>query len=398
MNLATLVRRNVVRNKTRFAMTVLALAFTTMTFLTLRVARCSWDGAVEYARRDRLYTRNEVTFVMGLPYRYVQDARDAKTAAGTPLLQTVSWASWFGGRVPGREQDFFATYAVDGETYFDVYDEAVIPPDQKAAFLEDKNGAIVGAPLAEKFGWKIGDRITLESPIYPAPDGQPWTFTLRGTYTTPVKGADRNTFFFHWSRFDEGRPLDQRGEVGWLASKTAGGASAADAAKALDQVFAERDVRTLSQDERAFSTGFLGMVSAVLDVISILALVLLGIMALVLMNAVGLSVRERSAEWATLKAIGVAPSRIVLVVALEAAVIATVGSLLGLALGVGFVDHGVGKFFEENLATMFPVFRVSGRVIAESLAGALVVGTLAGVVPGAAAARAPVLDSLRRVA
>jgi putative ABC transport system permease protein len=398
MNLATLVRRNVLRNKTRFVMTVLALAFTTMTFLTLRAARRSWDHAVDLARRDRLYTRNEVTFVMGLPKRYVDDAREAKTAAGTPLLSTVSYASWFGGRVPGREQEFFASMAVDADTYFDVYDEAIVAPDEKKAFVEDKNGALVGDALAQRFGWKVGDRITLESPIYPAPDGMPWTFTLRGTYRTNVQGADRRSFFFHWSRFDEGRPLDQRGEVGWLTSRTAGGANAADAAKALDAVFAERDVRTLSQDERAFNTGFLGMVSTVLDVVSLLALVLLGIMALVLMNAVALSVRERSAEWATLKAIGVPPAKVLLVIALEAGVIALVGSGLGLLLGFAFVNHGIGKFFEENLASMFPVFRVDATVVAESLLGALVVGTLAGLVPGASAARAPVLEALRRVA
>lgn len=398
MTLRTLVLRNVFRNKTRFVLTVLALAFTTLTFLTLRAARRSWDGAAEISRRDRLYTRNEITFVLGLPKRYVEDAREAKTPAGTPLLQTVTWASWFGGRLPGREQEFFASYAIDGATYFEVYDEAVIDPAEMAAFMEDKSGALVGDSLAKKFGWKVGDRVTLESPIYPAPEGVPWTFTIRGVYRTKVEGFPRQTFFLHWSRFDEGRPADQRGEVGWLASRSAGGASAADAAKSLDAMFAERDVRTLSQDERAFNTGFLGMVSTVLDVVSILALVLLVIMALVLMNAVALGVRERSAEWATLKAIGVPPSRVLQVVALEAATYAAFGAGLGLALGIVFVNLGIGRFFEENLATMFPIFRVDWRVGVEALVGALVVGTVAGVVPGAAAARAPVLESLRRVA
>src|SRR6185312_15067048 len=110
----------------------------------------SWDAAKDFSRKDRVVTRHKVTFILPLPKRYVDDVRDARDPEGKKLVSAATFSSWFGGKDPRHPHEFFATMAVDGATYFDVYDEIQIPKEQRAAFDADRNGAVVGELLAEK--------------------------------------------------------------------------------------------------------------------------------------------------------------------------------------------------------------------------------------------------------
>ncbi|WP_394828921.1 ABC transporter permease [Pendulispora albinea] len=398
MNLGSLVVRNVFRNRARLALTVMGAAIAVMTFVTLRTALGSWTKAEAFARKDRLVTRHKVTFILPLPKRYVEDVRSAKGPDGRPLVRKVTWANWFGGREPNHERDFFASMAVDADTYFDVYDDFGVSKDQLEAFKKDRSAAIVGVLLAEKFGWKVGDRVTLESPLFPSTDGAGWTFTVAGLYTPIAKAADRSSFFFHWERLDETLPPEQRNAIGWIASRSTDPEDAVAASKAIDRIFDGRDVQTLSQDERAFTTGFLGMISSVLDVLGVLSFVILAVMALILANAVGMSTRERTGEYAALKAVGFKPRHIAFVVAGESALIGLLGGAVGLLLSYGIIDRGIGKFFEQNMSQFFPVFRVDGGTLMLALAVAVMLGLLASLFPALRASRLRVTDALRRVA
>jgi len=397
MNLGHLVVRNVFRNKMRLALTVLGAAIAVMTFITLRTALRSWAVAQEFAQKDRLMTRHKVTFVLPLPKRYAQDVAAAKAPDGRPLVRAVTYANWFGGREPNHPNEFFASMAVDGKTYFDVYDDVHVPKDQFDAFLNDRSGAIVGKGLADKFGWKVGDRITLESPLYPAADGAGWAFTVSGLYTAAPHVGQQN-FLFHWQRLDDALPAEQRDNIGWITSRTTDPDGAVKASVALDRIFGERDVQTVSQDERTFNTGFIGMISSVLDVLSVLSLVILAIMALILANAVGMSTRERTGEYAALKAVGFKPRHIAFIVAGEAALVGLLGGVVGLVLSYIVVDRGVGKFFEENMTQFFPVFRVDGSTLAVALLVAIALGLCASLLPAIRASRLRVTEALRRVA
>ncbi len=398
MSLFGLAARNVLRNRTRFTLTVLGLAVSVLTFITLETALRSWDKAREIARRDRLVTRHKVTFILGLPKRYVEEIATAKDERGAPLFAATTYASWFGGRDPNHENDFFASMAVDPETYFTVYDEARVDPEALAAFKRDRNAAIVGDQLAAKFGWKRGDTVTLETPLYPAPEERPFTFTIAGTYTTAEHGGNRQSFFLRWDRLNDTLPPDLQDQVGWIASRTAGEGSAAAVAERIDAKFADRDVMTLSQDELAFTSGFLGMVSAVLDVIGILAIVILAITGLILANAIGMSVRERTAEYAALKAIGFRAKHLVSLIVAEGAILALAGAAAGVGFSLVLVNQGLGVFLEQNLGNMFPVFRVDAVTVAFAGAAALGLGVISSLLPAAGASRIPVVDALRRVA
>ncbi|NUO48675.1 MAG: ABC transporter permease [Polyangiaceae bacterium] len=397
MNLTLLAFRNALHNKARLLMTLMGIAITVMTFLTLETALGSWDSALELARRDRLVTRHKVSFVLPLPKRYVEEIRSVQDADGQPLVTHTTFASWFGGRVPGREREFFATYAVDAATYAEVHDEMVIDPAALDAFKTDRRAAIVDELLAKQFGWKPGDTVTLESAIYPAPDGVPWTFTIAGIYGTKSNAFGRQTLLFHWDRLNEALPPAEKDKVGWIVSRTRGD-KAAEAASVLDTFFEEREVQTLSQDERAFSTGFLGMVSAVLDVVGVLAAVILIIMALILANTMGMSVRERTSELAAMKAVGFSPRHIAYLVLAEAAALAAVGAAIGLVAGLFAIDFGIGSFFEQNLSSFFPIFRVELGPALFAFTISIAAALAAAALPAFSASRLHVTEALRRVA
>src|SRR5262249_50097455 len=132
----------------------------------------------------------KITFVMPLPKRYVDQVRNA------PHIKTATFANWFGGKDPKHDREFFGCFAVDHTNYFQVYDDVLVPPDQLDTFNHDPQGAIVGDVLAKKLGWKLGDKVTLQSGIYPR-EGD-WEFHIVGIYTSKSKAIDRSSFMFRW--------------------------------------------------------------------------------------------------------------------------------------------------------------------------------------------------------
>ncbi len=401
MTLFRLALRNALRNKVRLALAVAGVAVALVAFVTLRTAVGSWDSAAALARRDRLVTRHKMTFVMPLPKRYITDLRAATAPAGGPLVAHASFASWFGGRDPARPNAFFASYAIEGRSYFDVYDEMRVDAADLRAFDDDRSGAVVGASLAREMGWKRGDRVLLESPIYPSPDHRPFAFTVCGFYESPGRSGDEKLFLFHWERLDAALPPTQRGTIGWIASRTPPGRSADDVtatARTIDAMFGERETETLTQDERAFTMGFLGMASAVIDVLSILSFVVLAIQGLVLANAMGMSVRERSREYASLRSIGFSSRWVARLVLTEAALVGAMGAAVGLVVAWLAVGRGLAPFFEHELAFFFPVFRVAPTTLAIAAGVALATALASGVAPAIGTARARLTEAMRRVA
>ncbi|HMV68957.1 MAG TPA: ABC transporter permease, partial [Myxococcota bacterium] len=322
MNLPSLAARNLLRNKVRSALTVMGVATAIVTFLLLRTIVGAWTAASDYANKDRVVTRHKVTFVMPLPFRYAEDLRQH------PDIQASTFANWFGGRDPLHETEFFATLAVDAATYFDVLQEVAVPADQLAAFREDRTGAIVGDVLAQKLGWTIGDRVTLESGIFPSPPDSPWTFTIDGIYTATQRTADRSTFLFHWATLNDALPEGRRDEIGWIISRVRDPGRTAEIAQSVDLLFDDRDIQTLTQDEHSFNASFLAGFSAVLRALDVVSVAIMTIMMLILGNTIAMGVRERTNEYGTLRAIGFLPKHIAAFILGEAAVLSGLGGIL----------------------------------------------------------------------
>ena len=388
MNLVSVAARNVLRNRFRTAMTVAGVAVAVLAFVMLRTVVWAYTVGAEVAAKDRIITRHKVTFVMTMPKRYVDVVRE------TPGVTKATWANWFGGKEPKHEHEFFSTLAVDPITYFDVYDEMQISPAEKQAFIENRRACVIGDVLAKKLGWKVGDKIRLASQIYPGD----WDLDVVAIYAATKKSVDRSTLVFHWSYLNDALPKRRSDQVGWIVSKVSDAPRAAELGVAIDKVFDERDIQTLSQSERAFNTSFIGFFSAILRVIDIVSVVILVIMMLILGNTIAMGVRDRTKEYGTLRAIGFLPRHVVIFVLGEAATIGVLGGAVGLLVAYPFVNQAMGRFIEENMGSFFPYFRVEPVTAIQAFVLALSLACLASVLPAWRASRLRVVDALRRIA
>ena len=388
MTLTGLAVRNLSRNRFRAALTAVAVAIAIVAFLLLRTVTWAWASGAEYAAKDRVVTRHKVTFVMSLPRRYVEDVRNSAQ------VKAVTWANWFGGKDPKHDREFFSTLAVDPETYFQVYDELSVPPDELDTWKHDRQGAIVGDVLAKKLGWKVGDTIKLESGIYPGD----WSFTVDSIYKTTARSVDRSTLLFHWAYMNDALPAARRDGVGWIVSRVDEPGQSVNVGVALDRLFDDRDTQTRSQDERSFNASFLGMFSAILKAMDIISAVILVIMTLILGNTIAMGVRERTGEYGVLRAIGFLPSHVAIWVVAESLVLGAVGGLLGVALAWPFVNLLIGRFIEENMGSFFPYFRLVPENMALAIGLSALLGGAAAVIPAWRASQLKVVDAVRRVA
>jgi len=197
---------------------------------------------------------------------------------------------------------------------------------------------------------------------------------------------------------NEALPQARKDEVGWLMAKVDDPSRTAQTGVAIDKLFEDRDIQTLTQDEHAFNQSFLAGFSAVLSAFDIISIAILGIMMLVLGNTIAMGVRERTNEIATMRAIGFLPKHIALWVLGEAAVLGALGGAVGLVLSYPLIELGLGRFLEENLGGFFPFFRIPIPMAVVAFFLAIGLGVVAAILPARGAARLSVTEGLRRIA
>ncbi len=388
MNAITLSLRNVGRNRFRTVGTVCGVAAALVAFVLLQTVLSSWQAGAKYAAQDRIGTRHKVTFVMTLPRKYAAEVER------TPGVVTSMHANWFGGKDPNHESEFFATIAVQTASFFRVYDEISVPPAQKQAWLETRNGAIVGDVLAKKLNWHVGDKVTLRGTIFPGD----FQFVISGIYSSARRTIDRSTFWFHYDYMNEALPPRQRDQIGWIMSRIDDPSAVARVSRAIDAKFADSGVQTLSMSERALNTSFLGMMSAILKAVSVASGGILIVMMLILGNTIAMGVRERTREYGVLRAVGFGPGQVVRWVLGEATLVSLAGTALGIAVACALTKFGLAPFIEQNLGGLFPYFRVEASTVAAALGVGLTLGLLAAGLPAYRASKVDVSVALRKVA
>lgn len=389
MNMGMVAVRNLGRNKLRTLLTIAGVSVAIVTFILLRTVLSAWTAAADHAAKDRVGTRHKVSFILPLPKRYLEEIKQV------PGVTSAAGANWFGAKDPNHETEFFASFAVDPEEYLEVYDEIILPPEQREAWYQNRTGAVVGDSLARKMGWKVGDRVTLVGTIYPGD----WEFSIEGIYTAVRRSVDRSSFMFHYDYLNDSQAVanaNAKDMVGWIVSRIDDPGRAAEISKAIDARFEERDQQTLSMSERAMNTSFIGMISAVLKAVDAVSLVILAIMVLILGNTVAMGVRERTHEYGVLRAIGFLPKHLAVFVLGEAVAVSVAGGVLGVMVAYPFVQEGLGRFLEENMGAFFPFFRIDPATIVWALLLAVLLGALAAVLPAYGASRLKVVDALRR--
>lgn len=388
MNLATYARANLFRRRGRTIMTIAAVTVAVLIFCAIRTFIVAWNAGADEAAADRVATRHKVSITMQLPKHYIDQLREV------PGIKAATWANWFGAKDPKQRLPFFAGFAVDQDSFFDVQDDMRVAPDQLAAWKQTANGAIVGDQLARTFGVKVGDRLVINSDIYPGD----WEFTVVGIYTPLRKTVDRTSLVFRWDYLNnDPRAVYSKEHIGWMISRISDPAGSAEISKRIDAKFEANDDQTLTMSERAFALSFLGGFAAVLGAFNWVSLVILLIMTLILANTIAMSVRERTHEYGVLRAIGFPPGHILGFIVGEALLIAVLGGLLGIGLVWLLINHALGPLLAENMSGVFQSFFAPGWVLAVALGAAAVLGLIAGAVPAVIAARLKVTDALRRV-
>jgi len=379
MKYGHLILTNLFRKKTRTALTAGSFAVALFLFGILAVVRGAFQQGVEVAGADRLVVVNRVSIIQPLPLAY----RDR--LARIPGVTQVTFANWFGG-VYQDERNFFPQFAIDRETYRQMYPEFVIPDDQWQAFLGDKEGAVVGEALAERFKWKLGDRIPIKGTIFAGS----WEFNVRAIYKGRRVQDDETQFWFRWDYLDE-RKQFRKGNVGWYTVRMDSPDSAVRVVKAIDELFANSPAETKTDTEKAFAASWVKQMGNIELLITTIGSVVFFTLLLVTGNTMAIAVRERTRELAVLKAVGFSDPFVLVLVIVETIVVAAVGGGIGLGLAKLYTLRG------DPTGGLLPFFYLPASAIVSGLALALVVGLLAGILPAFSASRLRIVDALRRI-
>jgi putative ABC transport system permease protein len=367
------------RKKLRTSLTIGSFAVALFLFGLLVIVRGAFSQGVDIAGADRLVVINKTSLIQPLPLSY----RDRLLRMDG--IKQVAFQNWFGG-VYQDEKNFFPQFAVDVENQRAMYPEFVIPEDQWKAFAEDREGAIAGQNTAERFGWKVGDRIPLKGTIYTGP----WEFNLRGIYKGSRAQDDTTQFWFHYDFLDERRAFG-KGDVGWYVVRVTDPDKSVQVAKSIDAEFANSPFETKTDTEKEFAASFVKQMGNIEFLILTVGGVVFFTLLLVTGNTMAIAVRERVGELAVLKALGFSNRFVLLLVMMESLIVAFVGGGLGLLLAKLFSLRG------DPTGGILPYFYLPPLAIVAGVGTALLVGVAGGILPAFAAMRLRVVDAIRRV-
>ena len=380
MKYARLILANLARKKVRTLLTVGSFFVALFLFGILATLNFTFGMGTEIASAERLAVINRVSLIQPLPVAYKDQI------AALPGVTLVTHANWFGG-VYQDEKNFFPQFAIDAETYRNIYTEFLVPPDQWQAFLADKQGAVVGKSTADRFGWKVGDRVPIKGAIFPGD----WEFNVRGIYTGKRPNDDLTQFWFRWDFLKEKAPPWAQNNVGWYTVRIAPGSDGVQVAKAIDEGFANSAWETRTQSESAFMASFVEQMGNIEFLMMAIGSVVFFTLLLVTGNTMAISVRERTGELAVLKTVGFTDASVLVLVLIESLLVAFLGGGLGIALAKAFTLGG------DPTKGMLASFYLPPAGMAAGAALALSVGLLAGVIPAVSAMRLQVVEALRRL-
>ena len=375
---------NLGRKKLRTGLTLASIIVAFLLFGLMQMLRVALIGSPELAGVDRLVTIHKVAIIQPLPESYLTRIR------GVEGVKVACSHDWFGG-IYQNDRNQLPVIAVDVPTFFQVYNEYSLPPEQKAAWEQDRTAAIVGSAVAERFGWKIGDTVPMRSNI--------WTHKNDGSSVWPMKVAgiynagngDNQSIYFHHEYLNESRAVGE-GTVGWVVLRVNDRNRSADIARTIDGMFANSSTETKTATEKAFIQGFANQMGNIGALITAVAAAVFFTMLLVTANTMGQSIRERFSEIGVMKTLGYSNATVTGLVLGEALLVTALGAIIGLGLAA-LTSVGLA----QALAQFFPVLGMPPSVYASGAVLVVVLGTLAAAQPCVQANRLKIVDALRKV-
>ena len=384
MKFLPLIWSNLRRRKLRTLLTVLSILVAFVLFGALSSIKQALTGGVQMAGADRLVVRHKVSIIQLLPESY--KARMERI----PGVVLATHQTWFGG-IYQDPKNFFMQCPVLPEEFLDIHPEIIVAPEQKQAWLQTRTGAVVGRKTADKFHWKIGDKVPIRSTIWAQGDGNfTWAFDIVGIYDGRDKGTDTTAMLFRYDYFEEAR-VGAKGQVGWYTIRIKDPARAAETAKLVDKEFENSDAETKTEPEGAFLQGW---ASAIGNIALIVAAILGAVFFTILLvsgNTMSQAVRERTGELGVLKAIGFTNAQVVALILVESCLLSMLGGGLGLGLAWMAVSRG------DPTGGLLPLFYFPGGDLLLGAVLSLALGLATGFFPALQALRLRAADALRRM-
>ena len=382
MKFARIILANLLRKKIRLFLTLGSFAVALFLFVFLAVVRDAFTRGADVAGADRLWVINRTSIINPIPLSY----RDK--IARIPGVKCITHDNWFGG-IYQDEKNFFPQFVIDPENQRQVFPELIVPDDQWNAFVKDRQGVIAGARTAERFGWKIGDRIPLKSTIY---GGGAWEFNLVGIYHGKRPQDDETQLWFQWDYYEERMVQAYKGNVGWYVLRVEKPDDSVRVAKAIDEEFANSANETKTETESAFAANWVKQLGNIQFLIVSIGTIVFFTLLLVTGNTMDISVRERTSELAVFKAIGFSDRAVLFFVLAESLAIALIGGVIGLLSALLLIP-----VLAKALSGLLPNLILSPTMLASGLLVALLVGLASGLLPGLGAMHMRVVNALRRV-
>ncbi|MDA1275887.1 MAG: FtsX-like permease family protein [Verrucomicrobia bacterium] len=383
MKFLYLVGCNLRRKKLRTILTLLSILIAFLLYGFLCAVKEALNAGVSIAGADRLVVRHKVSLIQLLPVSYKD------RIALIPGVDAVEHQTWFGG-IYQDPKNFFAQMPVEPEPFLDMFPEFVISAEAKERWLKTRTGAIVGRKLAERFKWKVGDRVPIQATIWTQKGGETtWEFDIVGIYDAGKKGVDTTQMFFRYDYFDEARAFGE-GQVGWYGVRVKDPARAAEVARKIDEEFANSPAETKAEPEGAFVQAFAKQVG---DIGTIMVYILSAVFFTILLvagNTMAQAVRERTEELGVLKAIGFTNAQVLSFVLAESCFISGIGGLSGLGFAWLLIAAG------DPTNGALPVFYFPTGNLIVGLILVVVLGLVTGIVPALQAMRLQIADALRR--
>lgn len=382
MNDLTLIRKNLFRKKLRAILLTLSILIAFLIFGVLGAFYNVWTSGSQLAADNRLVTVNRINFTVSMPYAYWGRVQSVEG------VEAVTIANWFGGyyQEPTRQVQ---TFAVDPETYLEVYPELAFEPDQREAFINNRTCLAVGEDIADFYGWSVGDRIPLFSNIWQKGDGSSsWEFDICAIFDGETDDYPANYAMFHYEYYNEDLAFNQD-QIGWMVIETTDASINDQVANAIDALFANSPAETETATEAAFSEGFANQFGN----IALILLFVVGSAFTTILIIVGFTmvtaINERTGEIAVMKTLGFPAPRIFRMVLSESVLLALVGGLLGLGAAWGMVSA-----VAPGLSAFLPGLSLPGSVFAIGVGLAVLLGLLTGIVPAINAQRVKIVTAL----
>lgn len=378
-----LVWSNLRRKKIRTILTLLSIMVAFMLFGYLGAIRQGFSQGIDVAGVDRLIVRHKISIIQLLPEAY-----ESRIEQIDGVIDAAH-QTWFGG-IYQKPSNFFAQMPVKPQEYLDMFPEFLLSDEERQAWLKTRSGAVAGRGIANRFDWKVGDRIPINATIWTRKGGErTWEFDLVGIYDGAEKGTDTSQFLFRYDFFDESRQFAQ-GQVGWYTVRISDPDRAAETAALIDAEFANSPYETKAEPEGAFLQGFANQIGDIgFIMMSIVAAVFFTIL-LVAGNTMAYAVRERTNELAVLKAIGFTDRAVLGLVLGESLVLTSLGGAIGLFLAWLLVSTG------DPTGGSLPMFYIPVKDLVTGVVLIGVMALIAGILPALQAQRLRIADALRR--